>query len=150
MKKLTTDTKPPVTPPPSPPPAPPRPPPRPPAPPPPPPPRPPPAHRRARLRRRRGAARDAGRPALSAVRVAVIADVHGNAPALEAVVADIERAGVELIVDLGDLLAGPLPADTMALVDALGDRFVHVSGNGDRELVAAFDAPGEAAPDLPP
>jgi len=84
------------------------------------------------------------------VRVAVIADVHGNAPALEAVLADIERAGVELVVDLGDLLAGPLPADTMTLVDALGDRIVHVSGNGDRELVAAFDAPGRAAPELPP
>jgi predicted phosphodiesterase len=83
------------------------------------------------------------------VRVAVIADVHGNAPALEAVLAEVERERVDLVVDLGDLLAGPLPAETMALVDALGDRIVHVSGNGDRELVAAFDAPG-AASELPP
>ncbi len=76
--------------------------------------------------------------------------MHGNAPALEAVLGEIEQADVELVVDLGDLLAGPLPADTMALVDALGDRIVHVSGNGDRELVAAFDASGAASPELPP
>lgn len=84
------------------------------------------------------------------MRVAVIADVHGNAPALEAVLAELEGAGVDLIVDLGDLLAGPLPADTMALVDALGDRIAHVSGNGDRELVAGFDTPDATATELPP
>jgi predicted phosphodiesterase len=75
------------------------------------------------------------------MRVAVIADVHGNAPALGAVLAEIEREEVDLVVDLGDVLAGPLPAETFALLRGLGDGVRHVRGNGDRELVAAFDDP---------
>jgi len=79
------------------------------------------------------------------MRVAVIADVHGNAPALAAVLAEIERAGVDLVVDLGDTLAGPFPVETLALLAPLGERVRHVRGNGDRELVAAFDDPGWGA-----
>jgi predicted phosphodiesterase len=74
-----------------------------------------------------------------AQRVAVIADVHGNAPALAAVLAEIATLDVDLVVDCGDLLTGPLPAETLALVRGLGDRIRHVRGNADRELAAAYD-----------
>jgi predicted phosphodiesterase len=40
----------------------------------------------------------------------VIADIHGNLPALETVLADIARRGVTRIVDLGDCASGPAVA----------------------------------------
>ena len=55
------------------------------------------------------------------MRLAVIADIHGNLPALEAVLADIERRGADRIVNLGDCVSGPLwPRETMDLLDTLG------------------------------
>jgi Icc-related predicted phosphoesterase len=42
-------------------------------------------------------------------RVAALADVHGNAPALEAVLAEVEAEAPDLIVFCGDLTWGPLP-----------------------------------------
>jgi putative phosphoesterase len=72
-------------------------------------------------------------------RVAVISDVHGNAPALEAVLAELAALDVDLIVSCGDLLAGPLPVETAALLEPLGDRIRHVRGNADREVMAVYD-----------
>ena len=47
-------------------------------------------------------------------RIAVISDIHGNAVALDAVLADIERAGVDQIVCLGDAIqGGAQPAQTV-------------------------------------
>src|SRR5258708_6755064 len=43
------------------------------------------------------------------MRVAVLADIHGNLPALEAVLCDIEAAGVDVIVLNGDIADGPMP-----------------------------------------
>lgn len=69
-------------------------------------------------------------------RIAVIADTHGNAWALEAVLEDIRARGVARIVNLGDNLNGPLdPARTARLLMKSGA--VHVRGNGDREVVGA-------------
>lgn len=68
---------------------------------------------------------------MSSVEFAIIADVHGNAWALEAVLADIARHGVTTIVNLGDDANGPLdPARSVALLRA--SVAVHVRGNGDR------------------
>jgi predicted phosphodiesterase len=62
---------------------------------------------------------------------AVIADVHGNAWALEVVLADIARRGVKAIVNLGDNVNGPLdPARSLELLRGCGA--LHVRGNGDR------------------
>lgn len=70
------------------------------------------------------------------MRVAAIYDIHANLPALEAVVRDIQRAGVDLIVVGGDVVPGPLPRETLAsLADlAVPAQFIH--GNGDREVIA--------------
>jgi predicted phosphodiesterase len=68
------------------------------------------------------------------VRVAALADVHGNAPALEAVLADVERANVDVIVFCGDLTWGPLPNETLALVRALELPARFVRGNADRSV----------------
>ena len=68
------------------------------------------------------------------MRVAALSDVHGNAPALEAVLAEVEEAQPDLVVFCGDLTWGPLPIETLRLVDALGDRARFVRGNGDRAV----------------
>jgi predicted phosphodiesterase len=68
------------------------------------------------------------------VRVAALADVHGNASALEAVLAELERVQPELIVSCGDLTWGSLPRETLALLEPWDDRIVFVRGNSEREL----------------
>ncbi|WP_433617328.1 metallophosphoesterase family protein [Dactylosporangium sp. CA-139114] len=73
------------------------------------------------------------------MRVAVLADVHANLPALEAVLADVEAHGADRIVLLGDIAGGPMPAETLDVLAGLGDRATWVHGNGERELVDAFD-----------
>ena len=66
-------------------------------------------------------------------KVAVIADVHGNAPAFRAVLDEIEREQVDLIVSCGDLTWGPLPEETYELARRLNARFVR--GNADRAVL---------------
>jgi putative phosphoesterase len=73
------------------------------------------------------------------MRVAVLADIHGNLPALEAVLRDVHAAGVDAIVLNGDLADGPMPAQTLDRLEELGDRAVWVRGNSDRWLAEAFD-----------
>ena len=64
------------------------------------------------------------------MRVAALYDVHGNLPALEAVLGDVDRLGVDEIVCGGDLVAGPLPSECLALLRERGARFL--KGNADR------------------
>lgn len=71
--------------------------------------------------------------------IAVISDVHGNLPALRAVLQDIERLGVAAIVACGDLVSGPAPAATLDALTALPCDFRSVRGNADRGAVEAFD-----------
>src|SRR6266566_7267506 len=72
------------------------------------------------------------------MRIAVLSDVHGNAPALEAVLVGVSREAPDLVVVCGDVASGPLPAETIDLLMTLsGARFVR--GNADRGLVSAFD-----------
>lgn len=59
--------------------------------------------------------------------------MHGNAPALAAVLAELEREQPDLIVSGGDLTWGPLPEETFALASSLDARFVR--GNADRAVL---------------
>ncbi len=72
-------------------------------------------------------------------RVAAIYDVHGNLPALEAVLADLESVNLDLIVVGGDVVAGPMPAEVLDRLAELGESICFVRGNADREVVAAYD-----------
>src|SRR3954447_20382422 len=58
------------------------------------------------------------RRTIAGVRVAVLADVHGNLPALRAVLAEVDRAPVEALVVAGDVVAGPLVRESLELVAA--------------------------------
>jgi predicted phosphodiesterase len=69
------------------------------------------------------------------VKVAALFDVHGNLPALEAVLADPRCAGVDVLVSGGDLVVGPYPAECLERLEALGDRVRFLRGNCDREAV---------------
>ena len=80
-----------------------------------------------------------------ASRVAVVSDVHGNAIALEAVLADVAREAPELVVFGGDLTWGPLPQETLALVAELGTPALCVRGNAERGLLDPNDEPTERA-----
>ena len=68
------------------------------------------------------------------MRFAAIADIHGNALALEAVLADISALGIADIVNLGDHLSGPLEAGRTADI-LTGLDLPSVLGNHDRYLI---------------
>lgn len=76
-----------------------------------------------------------------AERVAVLSDVHGNAVALEAVLAELGDEQVDLIVFGGDLTWGPLPEATLELVDGLDVPALFVRGNAERALLEPADEP---------
>lgn len=68
------------------------------------------------------------------MRIAIVSDIHGNLPALEAVVADIRRRGADLIVNLGDSLSGPLlPLETARYLMAA--NWPTLAGNHERQLL---------------
>ena len=84
------------------------------------------------------------------MRAAVLADIHGNLPALDAVLAEVDAAGADAVILLGDIALGPMLAQTLDRLAALGDRAVWVHGNCEREMVTAFDGgevPGPFAAD---
>jgi predicted phosphodiesterase len=69
------------------------------------------------------------------VRVAALYDIHGNLPALEAVLAEVDSEGVQRIVVGGDVLWGPFQSECL---DALRRRdAVFVSGNCERDVLTA-------------
>jgi hypothetical protein len=67
-------------------------------------------------------------------RVAALYDIHGNLPALEAVLQEVRGLNVELLVFGGDLAWGPLPTETMDLISSLDQKAMFVRGNADREV----------------
>ena len=69
------------------------------------------------------------------MKVAALYDVHGNLPALEAVLADPRCAAAETIVCGGDLVVGPYPAECLDLLEDSSLRVRFVMGNCDREAV---------------
>lgn len=75
--------------------------------------------------------------------LAALYDIHGNLPALEAVLAVLDGgrgdAPMADIVVGGDLVSGPMPRETLDRLLALGDRARFIRGNCDRLVVDAFD-----------
>ncbi|TCO54901.1 metallophosphoesterase family protein [Actinocrispum wychmicini] len=69
------------------------------------------------------------------MRIAVLSDIHGVLPALDAVLAEPDVAAADRIVLTGDTAAGPQPGPVLDRLRALGDQVRWISGNADRELV---------------
>jgi putative phosphoesterase len=82
--------------------------------------------------------------------VAVLSDVHGVLPVLEAVLAEPDVLSADLIVVTGDHAAGPQPVEVLDRLTGLGERVLLVRGNADRELVALARAEGKEYPDVSP
>ena len=73
-------------------------------------------------------------------RIALVCDIHGNLPALEAVLDDARRRAVTSIVNLGDSLSGPLlPLETAHFL--MRQDWVQLAGNHERQLLE-FDQKG--------
>lgn len=72
------------------------------------------------------------------MRVAALYDIHGNLHALEAVLEEVEREDVGLIVIGGDVAWGPFPSETVDVLLGL-DGVELVRGNADREVGARLD-----------
>lgn len=70
------------------------------------------------------------------MRVAAIYDIHGNLPALEAVLQDIRQAEVDHVVVGGDVFPGPLPRETLTCLLDLNIPVQYIQGNGDRVVLA--------------
>ncbi|PFL16085.1 YfcE family phosphodiesterase [Bacillus cereus] len=66
-------------------------------------------------------------------KIAIISDVHGNRHALKSVLEDIARRKVEMIINLGDSVYGPLdPLGTIEIL--MNNEMIHIKGNCDRML----------------
>jgi putative phosphoesterase len=65
------------------------------------------------------------------MRVAAIYDIHGNLPALEAVLQEIRRAQVDRVVVGGDVLPGPMPRETLTRLTDLDVPVQCIYGNGE-------------------
>jgi len=75
------------------------------------------------------------------VRVAALGDIHGNLPALDAVLAEVEAAAPDVVVCVGDLVGGPYSSECLDRMIGLADvRFVR--GNADRMVLEGTDAHG--------
>ncbi|MEY2563373.1 MAG: hypothetical protein QOH88_1566 [Verrucomicrobiota bacterium] len=69
------------------------------------------------------------------MRIAALYDIHGNLPALEAVLKDLHRAEVDHIVVGGDVLPGPMPRETLQCLLELHLPTSFIRGNGDRVVL---------------
>lgn len=71
--------------------------------------------------------------ASTTMRVAALYDIHGNLPALEAVLDELDREHVDLVVVGGDVLPGPMPCETLDRLRQLSLPTLFIAGNGERE-----------------
>ncbi len=77
------------------------------------------------------------------MRIAVLSDIHGNLPALEAVLRDMRDRGADAVVNLGDSLSGPLlPRETAQFLMARG--WPTIAGNHERQILT--QGPAEWGP----
>jgi putative phosphoesterase len=69
------------------------------------------------------------------MRIAAIYDIHGNLPALEAVLQEIKEGEVDLIVVGGDVVAGPMPVETLSLLQSLATPTHFILGNAESDVL---------------
>ena len=70
------------------------------------------------------------------MRIAALYDIHANLPALEAVLQEVRTAGVDQIVVGGDVVPGPMPRETLALLLGLDIPVRFIYGNGELAVLA--------------
>ena len=70
------------------------------------------------------------------MRVAALYDIHGNLPALEAVLEDVRGADVDQIVVWGDVVPGPMSRETLGRLLELDVPTHFIHGNGELAILA--------------
>lgn len=70
------------------------------------------------------------------MQVAALYDIHGNLPALEAVLREIRQVDVDHIIVGGDVVSGPMPRETLACLLDLDTPVHFIQGNGEVEVLA--------------
>jgi putative phosphoesterase len=73
------------------------------------------------------------------MRVAALYDIHGNLPALEAVLEDVARARADRVVIGGDVVPGPMPRETLARLLDLDLPVQFIIGNGEVAVLAEME-----------
>jgi predicted phosphodiesterase len=81
------------------------------------------------------------------MRVAAIYDIHGNLPALEAVLADVRRAKVDHIVVGGDVVPGPMPLETLARLHDVDVPMQFIQGNGEAAVLTEMKGGDSKVPE---
>lgn len=81
---------------------------------------------------------------VASMRVAALYDIHGNLPALDAVLDDVRAAAVDLLVVGGDIFPGPMTREVLARLRAVEPPAHFIYGNGERAVLAEREAPGSA------
>ena len=69
------------------------------------------------------------------MRIAALSDIHGNLPALEAVLAEVQAASVDRIVVCGDVIPGPMPTQCLDRLRRLDAPIQFLHGNGERAVL---------------
>ncbi len=80
------------------------------------------------------------------MRVAALYDIHGNLPALEAVLEDVARARADRVVIGGDVVPGPMPRETLARLLDLELPTQFVVGNGEVAVLAEMEGKESGVP----
>lgn len=73
------------------------------------------------------------------MKIAALYDIHGNLPALNAVISELDQVIPDLIIVGGDIVAGPMPVQTLERLFQLKYPIKFIRGNNDREVVMAYD-----------
>jgi putative phosphoesterase len=79
------------------------------------------------------------------MRIAAIYDIHGNLPALEAVLQEIRQEKVDHIVVGGDVLPGPMPRETLERLRNLDAPAHFIYGNGEIAVIQQMSGTEPAA-----
>jgi putative phosphoesterase len=80
------------------------------------------------------------------MRVAALYDIHGNLPALEAVLEDVARAGADRVVVGGDVVPGPIPSETLVRLLELDLPTQFIVGNGELAVLAEMNGRDSGVP----
>ena len=68
-------------------------------------------------------------------RIAALYDIHGNLPALEAVLGEVRKVAVDAIVVGGDVVPGPMPRECLELLQSTGIPTEFIHGNGESAVI---------------
>ena len=79
------------------------------------------------------------------MRVAALYDIHGNRPALEAALEEVHQARVDQIVVGGDVVPGPMPRETLRLLQGLDLPVQFIHGNGELAMLAQMAVADEGS-----